>query len=257
MQRDQLVALAALVVVTVLAWIYLAREAAGMRAMAMDARMHAAMGMADMRSWGLADAFGLFVMWAVRMVGMMLPSAAPMILLSLTVYRRRGGRHARISSFAFVIGYLVVWTMFSAAAAAAQTALHRAAVLTPEMASGSAVLAGVILLVAGVYQWLPIKNTCLTYCQSPLGFLTRFWREGVGGAFGMGVRHGFFCVGCCGALMALLFVVGVMNLVWVATIAAFVLLEKLVSRGPYLRRAAGGLLVAWGTYVLIRPMIGS
>lgn len=255
-RRDRLAAVLGLAAMTALAWTYLVTEAASMQSMAMDARMHAAMGMADMRAWGVADGLALFVMWAVMMAGMMLPSAAPVVLLILAVYRRRGDQHARASSGAFIGGYLLVWTMFSAAAASTQTGLHRAAFLTPDMASGSAVLGGAILLMAGVYQWLPIKNTCLTHCQSPLGFITQHWRDGATGGFIMGVRHGAFCVGCCWALMALLFVVGVMNLTWVATMAAFVLVEKLTPKVPHLGRAAGILLIIWGTYVLVRPMIG-
>jgi predicted metal-binding membrane protein len=153
---------------------------------------------------------------------------------------------------AFISGYLLVWTVFSAAAATTQLGLHRAALLTPEMASGSTALGGVILLVAGFYQWLPIKNTCLAHCQSPVGFLSRHWREGVVGGFRMGVRHGIFCVGCCWALMGLLIVVGVMNLLWVAGISVFVLVEKLARQGPRIGRFAGTLLVIWGTYVLTR-----
>lgn len=253
-RRDRVATVLGLGVMTALAWTYLVREAASMQSMAMDARMHAAMGMADMRGWGLADGIALFVMWAVMMAGMMLPSAAPVILLILSVYRRRGDQNARVSAGAFIGGYLLVWTMFSAAAAATQTGLHRAAFLTPDMASGSAVLGGAILLMAGFYQWLPIKNRCLTHCQSPLGFITQHWREGALSGFTMGTRHGAFCVGCCWALMALLFVVGVMNLVWVATIAAFVLVEKLTPQVPHLGRVAGVLLILWGTYVLVRPM---
>lgn len=244
-----------LAAMTALAWTYLVREAAGMHSMAMDARMHAAMGMADMRAWGLADGLGLFVMWAVMMAGMMLPSAAPVVLLILSVYRRRADRHARLSAAAFIGGYLFVWTLFSAVAAAAQTGLHRAALMTPDMAGASGLLGGAILVMAGVYQWLPIKNTCLTHCQSPLGFITQHWQEGPSGGFRMGMRHGVFCVGCCWALMALLFVVGVMNLTWVAAIAAFVLAEKLTPNVRYLGRVTGVLLILWGTYVIVWPMI--
>ena len=254
-RRDQLATVLGLAAMTALAWTYLAREAASMQSMAMDARMHAAMGMADMRGWGFADGFALFVMWAVMMAGMMLPSAAPVILLILSVYRRRGDQSARVSAVAFIGGYLLVWTIFSAVAAAAQTGLHRAAFLTPEMASGSAVLGGAILLIAGLYQWLPIKSTCLTHCHSPLGFITQHWREGATSGFMMGARHGTYCVGCCWALMALLFVVGVMNLMWVAAIATFVLVEKLTLQVPHLGRVAGILLILWGAYVLVRPML--
>jgi predicted metal-binding membrane protein len=256
LHRDRLVVGCGLAVLIALSWAYLARMAGGMHAAVAEAEMHAAMGMPEMGAWGVPELAALFLMWAVMMAGMMVPSAAPVILLVLRVYRRRGDQHARVSAAAFVGGYLVTWTTFSATASAAQFGLHRAAVLTPEMASGSALLAGAILLIAGLYQWLPLKNTCLTHCQSPLGFITRHWREGAAGGFMMGVRHGIFCVGCCWALMALLFVVGVMNLMWVAAIAAYVLIEKLTPQGLRIGRVAGGLLIIWGIYVLTRSAVG-
>jgi predicted metal-binding membrane protein len=120
------------------------------------------------------------------------------------------------------------------------------------MAAQSAALAGGIFLLAGLYQWTPLKNACLSHCQSPLAFLTKEWREGAWGAFVMGLRHGLFCVGCCWALMALLFAAGVMNLLWVAAIAIFVLAEKLLPRGLLLGRASGALLVAWGVFLIVR-----
>ena len=211
----------------------------------------AAMGMPEMRSWDVSELAWLFVMWSVMMVAMMLPSAAPLMLLVVGVYRRRGAG-ARWLTTAFTGGYLAAWTAFSLVAALAQVILHRTALLSPAMASRSVVLGGVILIAAGVYQWLPIKNACLTHCRSPLHFLTHEWREGSGGAFIMGITHGGYCVGCCWAVMALLFVAGVMNLLWVAAIAAFVLVEKLVPQGLLVGRVAGVACVAWGVYVLFR-----
>ena len=236
--------------ITALGWVYLVRSAGAMEAMAAESRMHAAMGMSDMRDWGLADWSGLFVMWAVMMTAMMLPSAAPVIMLVLGMYRRRGDVAARIAAAAFGAGYLIAWTGFSLVASALQVVLHRLAVLDPDMRVGSAALAGVVLVLAGLYQWLPLKNSCLTQCQSPLGFLSRYWREGTSGGFVLGLRHGLFCVGCCWALMALLFVVGVMNLFWVAALAVFVLVEKLTRAGATAGRVAGLGIAAWGLYLL-------
>jgi predicted metal-binding membrane protein len=203
-----------------------------------------------MRAWGIADFFWLFLMWAIMMVAMMLPSAAPLILLVAGTYRRRGS-DARWLTATFAGGYLAAWVAFSVVAALAQTVLHRTALLSPSMASGSAWLAGGIFIAAGVYQWLPVKNACLTHCRSPLHFLTHEWKEGAAGALVMGLRHGWFCVGCCWTLMALLFVVGVMNLIWVAVIAAFVLVEKLARQGPRVGQVAGLLCTVWGVYVLL------
>jgi predicted metal-binding membrane protein len=248
-RHDRALAALALALVTLLSWVYLARMAAMMKAATADKAMHAAMGMPEMATWGRPELIMLFLMWAIMMAAMMLPSASPLILLVVAVYRRRGSR-ARLLTAAFGAGYLLAWTAFSAVAAGVQLLLHRAAVLTPTMASNSALVGGSVLVTAGVYQWLPLKSACLTHCRSPLAFLAHEWRDGTRGALTMGLKHGLYCVGCCWALMTLLFVAGVMNLFWVVAITVFVLAEKLMPRGPYLARVAGVLLVAWGAWVL-------
>ena len=248
-RKDRVVIALGLLAVTVLAWIYLLRMATTMSDAATEADMHIAMGMSDMRAWGASDLVMLFLMWTVMMIGMMLPSATPVIMLVVGTYRRRGER-SRALTVPFVGGYLTAWTAFSAVAAATQLLLHRAALLSPGMASASTALGGAILVAAGAYQWLPPKKACLTHCQSPVGFLIQEWREGVSGAFLMGLRHGLFCVGCCWALMTLLFVVGVMNVLWVAAIAIFVLIEKLAPHGERVARFAGVALIVWGSWVL-------
>jgi len=174
-----------------------------------------------------------------------------MILLVLSVYRRRGDERARTASAMFVSGYVLAWTGFSAAAAALQVVLHRTALLAADMRFKSAAVSGAVLILAGVYQWLPIKNLCLTHCQSPLRFLSEHWREGARGGLTMGVDHGLFCIGCCWLVMTLLFVLGVMNLLWVAALTAFVLLEKLAIRGVVITRLAGIGAAAWGVYLLV------
>ena len=249
-RQDRLVAAAALALLTLLSWGYLVRMAQGMQAASAEAEMHAAMGMTDLTSWSLTDGVTLFFMWAVMMAGMMLPSAAPVILMVVGTYRRRGGQQARMCTAAFTGGYLAAWTGFSAFAALAQMGLHAAALMAPNMASKSTTLAGGIFLTAGIYQWVPFKNACLSHCRSPLHFLSEQWREGTTGAFLMGWRHGMFCVGCCWALMILLFAAGVMNLLWVAAIAAFVLVEKLLPWSLLVGRVAGALLISWGAYLL-------
>ena len=251
-QRDRLWMGLGLVTAIVLAWFFLLREAAAMHAMAAEARAHAAMGMAGMtmRAWGASDWFALFVMWSVMMVGMMLPSAAPVIMLVLGAYRLRRDSQARLAAVAFIAAYLVVWTTFSAAAALGQLELHRAAVLSDDMRLHSAVVSGVLLVLAGVYEWVPFKNQCLVQCQAPLAFLSQHWRAGVSGGFLMGARHGAFCVGCCWLLMTLLFVLGVMNLLWIAALAAIVLLEKLWRYGLVVGRVAGLAAGVWGIYLL-------
>jgi predicted metal-binding membrane protein len=191
-------------------------------------------------------------MWSVMMVAMMLPSAAPTIMLVLAAHRRRTGRASALTSACFVAGYLAVWAAFSGLASLTQWSLHRAALLSSEMRIAAPLLGGALLILSGVYQWLPLKYACLKHCRSPLAFLVQHWRTGLAGSFRMGAMHGTFCVGCCWALMVLLFVAGVMNLLWVAVLAAFVLMEKVVPQGPVVGRAAGAILVAWGGWMILR-----
>jgi predicted metal-binding membrane protein len=152
------------------------------------------------------------------------------------------------------MGYLVVWTGFSALAALAQWALHAEALLSPMMVSTSPVLGGALLIAAGLFQWTPLKHACLKHCRTPLSFLMTGWREGRPGAFGMGLKHGAYCAGCCWFLMALLFVAGVMNIWWVAAIAGFVLLEKAAPKGLWIGKVAGVLLATWGIWMILHEV---
>lgn len=208
--------------------------------------MMAEMGMSMDRPWTAADVYFTFAMWAVMMVGMMGGAAAPVLLLFGAARRARGQRGALIDVLAFGFGYILVWVGFSACAALAQWALHKAAMLSPAMAASSAQLSGTILIAAGAYQLTPLKGACLTHCRSPLGFLMAHWRDDTMGALWLGCRHGVFCLGCCWALMCVLFVVGVMNLAWVAALTAFVLVEKTGPFGVLLARVAGAAMVGIG-----------
>lgn len=249
LRRDRAIVLAGLAGVTLVAWLYLLRMAHDVSAAAMAAMP----GMAMTTPWSLRDAALTFAMWAVMMVGMMLPSAAPMTLLFATISRRRvESRTPTVPVAVFVAGYLAVWTAFSAAASLAQWGLQRLALVSAETVAAVPLAGAVILVAAGVYQLTPLKYACLSRCQSPLSFIMNEWREGPGGAFVMGLRHGVACVGCCWGLMALLFVAGVMNLLWVAAIAGFVLVEKVGPAGRAISAASGGLLVAWGIWVAAR-----
>jgi len=196
--------------------------------------------------------FLLFVMWSVMMMAMMLPSALPMVLTFAAVSRNRR-QHGRpyVPVIIFVGGYLVVWLLFSAAAALAQWLLHRRALLSPGMVSTNALLAGVLLLTAGVFQFTSLKRACLTRCRGPMEWIMTRWREERAGAFRMGIEHGLFCTGCCWALMTLLFVLGVMNLFWVAALSLLVCIEKLLPRPALTIPAIGAVLILWGTYVLV------
>jgi predicted metal-binding membrane protein len=241
--KDRTVVLSGLVLITGLSWAY----------MVYLARDPMAMCMANMRPWGTADMSATFLMWAVMMVAMMVPSASPMILAFAGMNRTRRERSLPyVPTSAFVAGYIVAWTGFSLLATVTQEILHSTALLSSMLVSTSAVFGGVLLLAAGVFQWTPLKNACLRQCRTPLGFLLTEWSDGARGAFQMGLRHGAYCIGCCWLLMALLFVAGVMNLWWVAAIAAIVLIEKLTPAGPLFARATGVLLSLCGAWMLTR-----
>jgi predicted metal-binding membrane protein len=248
-RRDRVVISACLALLTALAWTYLVYLDHQMSASMGHDTMMAAMGMATDRPWNAADVLFTFAMWAVMMVGMMTASAAPVVLLFAGMHRGRGAQRTPRVVVAFSVGYLFVWTTFSGGAALAQWALHQAAMLSPAMTSSSARLSGAILMAAGVYQLTPIKGTCLTNCRSPLGFLMSGWRDGTAGALRMGIAHGAHCLGCCWALMCVLFVVGVMNLVWVAAITVFVLVEKIGPAGAFVARTAGAAMIVAGALV--------
>lgn len=197
------------------------------------------------------------LMWAVMMVGMMLPSAAPTILLFSALERKRtvgkiGGRIVL-----FVAGYLAIWSMFSVTAAATQTALAHTGLLSMQVAATSALLAGAVFIAAGIYEFTPLKDSCLIQCRSPLEWIPRHMRAGRTGAFRMGLEHGAYCVGCCWVLMLLLFVGGVMNLLWVAAIAVLVLVQKIIPGGRLLSRLTGAVLVLFGIALLVRPLISA
>jgi predicted metal-binding membrane protein len=247
LKRDRALVLAGLAALSVLAWaylVYLAWEMPRME-MAMD------MSMPHLQAWGPVDFILMFAMWSVMMVAMMVPSATPMILMFATVNRRRREKEEPfVPTGTFLLGYLLVWSGFSAMATLAQWGLHTAALLSPMMVSTSPVFGGVLLIAAGIFQWTPLKDTCLTRCRSPWGFFTTEWREGSWGALRMGLRHGIDCVGCCWVLMALLFVAGIMNLLWIAAIAALVLIEKVFPHGAVVGRVAGGVLALAGVILL-------
>jgi predicted metal-binding membrane protein len=248
LRRDRALILAALGAVTILAWAYIVHLADTM------GRMSSAMAMPQLYTWGMAETFWLFVMWAVMMTAMMIPSAAPVILLFASVANRRKTLSIPSAPPAlFVCGYLLAWTGYSALAALAQSGLHAAALLSPMMTSATPLLGGSLLIAAGVYQWLPLKQQCLRHCRSPLSFFANEWREGARGALAMGLRHGSYCVGCCWLLMALLFVAGVMNLVWVATLSLIVLAERLAPGATAFARTTGLAMIGVGGWLLLAP----
>lgn len=232
-----------MVVGTVAAWVYLVYDAQ---------RMNAAGPACACSGTSPAAIVPLFVMWAIMMIAMMLPGALPMVLTFAAVSRsRRASGRPYVTTANFAGGYLLVWFVFSAIAAVAQWWLHLRMLLSADMTSRSALMAGCLLVVAGVFQFTRWKDTCLTRCRGPMEWILTRWREGQGGAWRMGIEHGVFCTGCCWALMMLLFVLGVMNLVWVAALTLLVCVEKLLPRPAFTVRAIGAVLVAWGGTLLL------
>lgn len=256
LMRDRAIVVASIVVLVVLAWVYLAYLARNASAMDMGTGMGMSMAAPNMQPWGAVDWGSMFLMWAVMMVAMMVPTAAPMVLVFAAVNRRRREQNdPYVPTAIFLLGYALVWTGFAAAATALNWALHTHALLSSMMGvSTSNYLGGALLVAAGIFQWTPLKYACLSHCRSPLGFLMTEWRDGASGALRMGLKHGGYCLGCCWLLMALLFVLGVMNLVWVGVLAGFVLLEKIVPAGHWLSRASGLALAAWGGLVITQVM---
>ena len=232
----------ALVAASVLAWGALAWMAVDMGnplvQLTMPGRAH----------WSASNVAAIYTMWSVMMAAMMLPSALPVVLafVRLSLRQGDGGRAS-----AFVAAYLLTWSAFSAIATALQWLLQSLRWVDPMIASRSKALDVVLLLLAGVYQFSPLKRVCLARCRTPLGFLIGDWRPGVAGAFAMGVRHGLFCLGCCWALMALLFVGGAMNIAWVAALALAVAIEKTAPGGERLAGLLGVMLIVAGLLKLI------
>jgi predicted metal-binding membrane protein len=244
-RRDRAIVLSAVAATIVVAWIYVAIQAQGMSDMAGEV----AMALTD---WTAVELILLFVMWSVMMVGMMLPSAVPLIL-NYAAEVRQTEPQAGVYGLTTVLtlGYVVVWIGFSIVATTAQWALHEAALLSPMMVSTSPVLSGILLLAAGVYQLTPMQYNLLKRCRQPLHFLRRNWRKGTGGAFVMGLEHGAYCLGCCFVLMGILFFGGVMNLLFLAAVTVFVLIEKALPLGNVAGLVSGPLMIAAGIYVLL------
>ena len=245
LRNDRLIVAIGLAAAVALAWAYLAAGAG------IDMSM-AGMEMEPM-PWSAFDVALVFAMWWVMMIAMMVPSATPMVLLFTAIKRKQQASVSPATeAWVFLGGYLLIWAGFSVVATFAQWGLERAGLLSMGAASTNARFGGIILLAAGLYQFTPIKSACLRFCQSPVLFLSQHWRPGAVGVLTMGLRHGAYCLGCCWFLMLLLFVAGVMNLVWVAGIALYVACEKLLPLDQRLSYAAGAVLIVAGTIVLAR-----
>ncbi|HTY93292.1 MAG TPA: DUF2182 domain-containing protein [Steroidobacteraceae bacterium] len=263
LRRDRAIVVAALAAVTAIAWadvLYLAHAMSEMASMPdmPGMKMDAAYMMSPVFGrWDAVHFAAMLAMWTVMMIGMMTPSVAPMMLIYAQVARSaaQGAPFASVAWFA--AGYLLAWTGFSLAATLTQWGLEQLALLTPMMASASGVFGGLLLIGAGVYQWLPVKYACLAHCRAPLSFVMSHggFTPHAAGSVRLGMRHGWYCVGCCWALMALLYVGGVMNLLWIAALMIFVLLEKLVPGWRYVARVGGLAAVGLGVRDLVAAAV--
>lgn len=250
---DRAVLLAGLTGVAGAAWACMAAMGSGIE----EAHSWHAVALPHLGPWGTRELLAAFAMWLLMMGAMMLPVVTPWILLLSGASREKDPRPAPFGAPGFfLLGYLAVWAGYGALAALGQWALHEAALLSPMSVVTSPLLGGALLLAAGAYQWTPLRDACLAHCRSPMGFFLSSWRTGHWGAFTMGYRHGAYCVGCCFALMALAFVFGVMNLLWMAGLTAFLLLEKGTSWGRGLGRAGGLLLAGLGIWMLASGLLG-
>ena len=248
-QHDRRVIAGALGLVTLLAWVWLVSGGG------IDMPSFMDMSMVMPMEWTPLYALVLFVMWWVMMIAMMLPSAAPMILLFALVNRRSRALGAPyVPTAVFASAYLVAWGGFSLAATLVQWWLEQAGWQTMGMASANRWFSSVLLIAAGLYQLSPLKHACLRHCRGPIEFITRHWRPGYAGALRMGFVHGAYCVGCCWVVMGLLFYGGVMNLYWIVCLAVLVLLEKLLPAGTYFVSISGVGFLAWGAWLLTNAL---
>ncbi|HEY7760072.1 MAG TPA: DUF2182 domain-containing protein [Burkholderiales bacterium] len=256
LKRDRVLVIVALAAVSIFAWAYtLAGVGMSMNAFEMTAMDDFGTVLTTPMPWSPRYAMLVFLMWLTMMIAMMLPSAAPMVLLYAAIARRqRPQATAQPGTAAFVAGYLAIWALFSACAALAHWGLEMSGFLTAMMMPTSALLGAALLVAAGLYQMTPLKQACLRSCRQPIRFLTQHWQPGASGAVRMGVVHGALCLGCCWVLMLLLFFGGVMNLYWIAGIATYVLAEKLLPRARWLSYAAGTALIAWGIGILAHAL---
>jgi predicted metal-binding membrane protein len=255
LRRDRAIVVGALATLTILAWAYTLWLAKTMNPMPQTEMAHVGAMLAPaFKPWTATDFVVMFVMWTVMMVGMMTPSASPMILVYARVGRQAAlqGKPLAATGY-FASGYLLAWTVFSLVATVGQWLLGRAALLTPMMATANDVAGALVLIAAGLFQWTPAKDACLKHCQSPLGFILQWggFKRDAFGSLSLGFQHGLYCIGCCWALMALLFVGGVMNIVWIAGLTVFVLAEKVVPLGRVISRVSGAVLIAWGILLLL------
>ena len=243
--KDRITTYTGMVLVSLLSWWYLVSSWREMHSGShMDMWMPPVGGGGE---WGAGDFAMLFLMWSVMMLAMMLPVAFPLATVHASFCKKQKNVTAGLSN-ALLLGYVLVWILFGAAAMLVQWLFHANGILKPMMGPPVFLVSGLILVVAGVYQWTPMKEACLERCRSPVGFLIQHWHNSIPGTLLMGIRYGLFCVGCCWALMLLMLGLGVMNVLWMVAITLFMLLEKITPQDGVVRIVAGLFFNAWGIY---------
>jgi predicted metal-binding membrane protein len=257
LRRDRTIVVGALIGMVLLSWTYvLAGAGTGMPALSMSGlptATHLSSPIAVMQPmpWTVGYSLVVFVMWWLMMLAMMLPSAAPMILLFAALTRKRHEAGAPyIGTGLFGAGYLAVWGGFSVLAVTLQWQLDSIALLSPMMLTTSMTLGALLLIGAGVWQFTPLKHTCLRHCRAPAEFLTQHWRKGRTGALHMGMQHGAYCLGCCWTMMLLLFYGGIMNIYWIAGLSILTLVERTTALRRWLTGLIGVTLIVWGGTLL-------
>ena len=246
--RDRAVIVAGLIAATALCWVWIIPMARDMYG-----PMTGLSVWMMTPTWDPTHVILLWAMWAVMMAGMMLPTAAPLLMLYAEAARRtEPARRAVLSVYALAAGYVLVWSVFSVAATLLQRLQSRLLLLTPMMESARPSATAAFLLIAGAYQLTPLKWACLKTCRSPLSLIMQRWRRGSSAAFRMGVEHGLYCLGCCWALMLLLFAGGVMNLTVIAALTGLVLVEKVTPFGRQVARVSGLVLIGWALWLFFR-----
>jgi predicted metal-binding membrane protein len=247
-RQDRILVIVLLLLVAGLAWAFTVEQAMLMDEMEAAMWRDMNMSMNGMEpDWTPLNVLLLIAMWSAMMAAMMVPAASPMTMAFATINRRRRERNApHVPTAVFLLGYLLIWVGFAVAATGLQWLLQQTGLLTTMMQSASYYWSGALFLAAGLYQFSPLKLSCLTYCRSPQSFILGEWRDGLLGAVIMGLRHGLFCLGCCAGLMLLLFAVAVMDLRWVTGLTVLVTAEKLLPAPAVWRLAIGAGLLAAG-----------
>jgi predicted metal-binding membrane protein len=250
LRRDRLTVLIALFILCVLSWLYIIYLYDQMYPMNMDALLFA---MPMTANWSWTDCLLLFLMWFVMMIAMMTPSIAPLVLIFALINRKRQRQQNPFVPTGYLLGgYFFVWAVFSLFATLLQWILQQFSLLNPEMTTTSKIVGGTILVLAGIFQFTPLKDTCLRQCRSPISFIHQYWKDGKSGAFKMGMQNGIYCLGCCWILMLLLFVSGIMNILWIVLISLFVLIEKVLTSVKAIPVVAAITLIAYGVIILLQ-----